>query len=233
MNPLPAFSEADLDLLEERLHSPVFKDEAMELDELQAMICAVVSGPEPVPPSVWLTAALGESPAYASASQAEEVLTLVMRFYNDIAATLLANDDWELILYPFADDPEELDYAAWADAYIFGSQLGSDWYESAGEDAEQLSALLQPFFLLNGMLKADVENQHERWMPPAKERLAISHAQEALPDLVTEIYNFWKDRRPGEKTPAAEKSVLVDDSVCPCGSGKSFRQCCGSPERLH
>lgn len=229
MNSLPTFSEADLDRLEELLHSAVFKDEAMELDELQALICAVVSGPESIPTSVWLPAALGENPAYASSDQASEMLTLVMSFYNDIAATLLANEGWELILYPFADDPEELDFAAWADAYIFGSQLGADWYASAGEDAEELSALLQPFFLLNGMLKTDAENQHERWMSITEERLAISRAQEELPELVTEIYNFWRDKRSGRETLHPAESA----SVCQCGSGKPFKKCCGSPERLH
>ena len=233
MNPLPAFSEADLDRLEELLHSEIFKDEAMQLDELQAMICAVVSGPELIPTKVWLPAALGENPDYASESQANEVLTLVMGFYNDIAATLSANDGWELILYPFADDPEELDFAAWADAYIFGSQLGSDWYESAGDDAEELSALLQPLFLLNGMLKADAENQHERWMSITEERLAIGRAQEELPELVTEIYNFWQEKRPGEQTLRPAESELALQEACPCGSGKPFKKCCGSPARLH
>lgn len=233
MNPLQAFSEAELDRLEELLHSPIFKDEAMQLDELQALICAVVSGPEMIPPSVWLPAALGENPAYASENQANEVLTLVMGFYNDIAKTLLDNDDWELILYPFGDDPEELDFATWTDAYIYGSQLGGDWYAAAGENAEDLSALLQPFFLLNGMLKVDAENQHERWMSIAEERLAISRAQEELPELVSEIYNFWRDQRSGEETQRPAESGLDLLDACPCGSGKPFKQCCGSPERLH
>ncbi len=229
------FTEADLDRLEELLDSPVFKDEAMQLDELQALICAVVSGPELVPPSVWLSAALGESPAYESELQASEVFALVMGFYNDIAATLLRGDDWELILYPFADDPEELDFAAWADAYIYGSQLGSDWYESAGEHAEDLSEMLQPFFLLNGMLKEDAEKHHERWMSPPEEQLAIERAQENLPELVSAIYDYWRAKQSsGETEPYRRAAPKVGrNDECPCGSGKKYKQCCGSPERLH
>lgn len=233
MNPVPPFSEDDLDKLEALLNSEIFRDEAMQLDELQALICAVVSGPELIPPHIWLPAALGEHPAYASADQASEVLNLVMSFYNDIAATLLANDGWELILYPFEDDPEELDFASWADAYIFGSQLGQDWYEAAGEDGEELTSLLQPFFLLNGMLKADTEDHRERWMSPTEEKLAVSRAEEELPELVTEIYNFWRDKRSGEKIRRPTASDLIPQDACPCGSGKTFKQCCGSPGRLH
>ena len=228
-------SEAELDRLEELLDSAIFKDEAMQLDELQALICAVVSGPDLIPPSVWLAAALGESPAYESELQASEIFSLVMRFYNDIAATLQQGDDWELILYPFADDSDELDFAAWADAYIYGSQLGSDWYEFAGVHTEDLSEMLQPFFLLNGMLKEDSEKHHERWMSPAEERLAIERAQDNLPELVSAIYDFWSARRSSgeaETYRRAEPKVGRNDA-CPCGSGRKYKQCCGSPERLH
>ena len=37
MNPTSVFSEAQLDRLEELLDSAMFKDEAMQLDELQAL----------------------------------------------------------------------------------------------------------------------------------------------------------------------------------------------------
>jgi len=235
MNLSPAFSEAQLDRLEELLDSAIFKDEAMQLDELQALICAVVSGPEVIPPSVWLTAALGEAPAYESAEQANEMLSLVMGFYNNIADTLQQDEPWELILYPFADDPEELDYAAWADAYIYGTQLGNDWYEFAGEHAEDLSELLQSLFLLNGMLKEDAEKNHERWMSDADEQSAINRAQEELPELVSAIFDFWRVRRSaGEsETFRREAPKVGRNDSCPCGSGKQFKQCCGSPERLH
>lgn len=233
MNPPQTFSEAELDRLEELLDSPVFRDEAMQLDELQAMLCAVVSAPQAVPASVWLTAALGESPAYESELQAGEVLDLIMRFHDDIAATLQQGDEWELILYPFADDPEELDFATWADAYIYGSQLGSDWYDSAGEHAEDLSEMLQPFFLLNGMLREDAEKHRERWMSPEEERLAIERAQENLPELVSAIYDFWKAREPAEDTGALRSTDSGNENECPCGSGRPYKQCCGSPERLH
>ena len=48
MNPNP-LTESDFDRLEELLDADVFA-EAMRLDEIQAMLCAVVSGPEVVPP---------------------------------------------------------------------------------------------------------------------------------------------------------------------------------------
>jgi hypothetical protein len=47
MNPNP-LSESDLDRLEQLLEADVFEGDAMRLDEIQAMLCAVVSGPLPI-----------------------------------------------------------------------------------------------------------------------------------------------------------------------------------------
>ena len=233
MSPSQPFTDADLDRLEELLESPVFKGEALQLDELQALICAVVSGPELVPPSVWLPAALGDQPEFTNEAQASEVTDLVMRFYNSVIEELMEGDAWELILYPGEGDGEELDFAAWADAYIYGSQLGGDWFEAAGEYAEDLSDLLQPFFLLNGMLKEDAKKHHESWMSPAQEAQAIEHAREDLPELVSSIFDFWRAKQHSTETIRHTEPKTGRNDACPCEKKKKYKQCCGSPEKLH
>ena len=49
----------ELDRLEELLDSEVFADGTMRLDEIQAFLCAVVSGPVAVVPEDWLGEILG------------------------------------------------------------------------------------------------------------------------------------------------------------------------------
>jgi uncharacterized protein len=226
--------EADLDRLEELLDSPIFQDEGPLLDELQAMLCAIASGPELVLPSQWLPAVLGGSVAYESEAQANEVMTLVIGLYNDIVAALGDEEGLSPILYPVAEDSEELDFSAWADAYIYGSQIGgADWYTAAGEHAEDLSDLLEPFFLLNGSLREDADKHGERWLTPAEEELAVGRAREALPDLVMDIYRFWLALRTPVQTQRRESPKVGRNDGCPCGSGKKYKQCCGSPEKLH
>ena len=53
MNPNP-LADSDLDRLEQLLEADVFQGDAIRLDEIQAMLCAIVSGPVPVAPAVWL-----------------------------------------------------------------------------------------------------------------------------------------------------------------------------------
>lgn len=262
------FSDADLDRLEALLDADIFQGEAMLLDELQAMLCAVISGPEVVLPSVWLPVALGQQPQFESEAQANEVIGLLMAFYNSLVAQLdrgetadefdedadEAGFGLELILYPVADDAEELDFATWADAYIYGSQLGCNWYDAVGDHAEELTELLQPLFLLSGMLKEDAQKRGEAWLSPAQEQAAILSAEEDLPELVQQIHDFWRAKRDSDAAiaaerdvrhkegkgskhtgpgPAAETAAQVGQESCPCGSGQPYRQCCGSPQRLH
>lgn len=167
MNPTP-LTEADFDRLEQLLEHEVFQGDAMRLDEAQAVICAVVSGPEPVMPTVWLPEVLGKGMESNDPAVAETV-ELLMRLNNDIATALLADETISPILYPVDESCEDYDFEAWADSYVFGAGLGGDWYELAGKHADDLSELLEPMFLLNGMLKEDAEKNGERWFPPAEE----------------------------------------------------------------
>ena len=74
-------------------------------------------------------------------------------------------------------------------------------------------------------------------MSASEEMLAVSRAQEELPELVSAIYDFWRLRRStgegeGEGIIRAVPEAAGNDT-CPCGSSKNYKQCCGSPERLH
>lgn len=232
------FSEADLNRLEELLDSDIFQGEAMLLDELQALLCALISGPETVSPNVWLPVVFGEQPQFESEAQANEVIDLLMRFNNDLAEHMASGEEWELILYPVADDPEELDFATWADAYLYGSQLGCNWYDAVGDHDEELTELLQPLFLLSGMLKEDALERNEPWMNAAQEQAAILSAEEELPELVNQIYAFWRAKHSSDAAITAEQArkgqpAAAGQELCPCGSGQPYRQCCGSPQRLH
>ncbi len=230
MNPKP-LSDAELDRLEELLEHAVFNNEAMRLDEAQAVICAVVSCPEPIQPSVWLPDVLGEGMTAEDPVVAETV-ELLMRLNNDIATALMNDETVSPIVYPTDESGETYDYEAWADSYVFGAGLGGDWYDLAGKHADDLSELLEPMFVLNGMLKEDAEKNGERWFSPAEEARLIEDIQENLPVIVQTLYNFWRAKRGGATVKRDDDKVGRNDP-CPCGSGKKFKQCCGSPEKLN
>jgi uncharacterized protein len=231
--PLP-LTDADVDRLEELLDSDVFRGEAMLLDELQGFLCGVVSGPELVPVSAWLPVALGEEPQYESDEQVSEVLDLILRFYSQIATELSEGRAPDVILYPAEEEDGTYDYAPWADGYLLGSDMGATpWVEAAGEHAEELAGLLEPFFLLNGSLKEDICEAGERWLSEAEEARALRAAEEELPSLVVMIHDFWKAKTAAPETLVRDSDKIGRNQACPCGSGRKFKQCCGDPKRMH
>ena len=223
-------TNAELDRLEELLESAVFGDEAMRLDEIQAMLCAVVSGPDEVLPETWLPEALGKD--YPAGPETDETVALLLRLHDEIMAALAEGDTVAPVLYPLAEDSEDYDYATWADAYIFGAGLAGDWYEQAGKHAEDLSELLEPLFLLNGMLREDVEAAGERWFSPAEEERLVAETQEGLPDIVQALHDFWRSKEQ-TVTIRRDQPKAGRNDPCPCGSGKKYKQCCGRPDRLN
>lgn len=230
---LKPLTEADLDRLEILLDAEVFDGESMRLDEVQAMLCAIISGPVAVAPAEWLPEALGAKGLEAENDPiVAETMELLMRLNNDIAASLLANETVSPILYPVDENAEEYDFEAWADSYVYGAGLGGDWYELAGKHADDLSELLEPMFLLNGMLKEDAEKNGDRWFAPAEEARLVADIQENLPVIVQTLYNFWRAKRGAVTVQNSEEKTGRNDP-CPCGSGKKFKQCCGRPDKLN
>jgi uncharacterized protein len=227
-------TEADVDRLEELLESDVFKGEAMLLDELQGFLCGISSGPDLVMPSEWLPVVLGEDPQYESDDQAEEILELLIRFYDQIVVDLGNGRMPVLILYPVEEGSDQYDYAPWVDGYLLGSDMGpTQWLEAAGEHSEELAELLEAFFLLNGSLKDDICKSGEPWLNEAAEARALKSAEEELPSLVLAIHEFWKAKGANREPFVRESEKVGRNEACPCGSGRKFKQCCGDPKRLH
>ena len=228
MSALP-LSEADLDRLEELLDSDIFGDERLLLDEVQALLCAVSSGPSPLTREDWLPVVLGDEPAWVSPEQEAETIGLLTRFHDQIADTLAMGEDVAPVLYPLEEDSEELDLAAWADAYLLGTELSEPgWFEVADEHGEALFDLLYPVLLLSGALEADARDHGERWLAPAEEARAIALAQDDLVQLPKRIHAFWKIKRQPVETIRREAPKVGRNDPCPCGSGKKYKQCCGS-----
>ncbi|MEN6585707.1 MAG: UPF0149 family protein [Sulfuricella sp.] len=225
---ITTMSEQEMDRLEDLLASDAFKNEAMTLDILQGFLCAALSGPETIPPSVWMPLALGESPEYESAAQAEEVASLIMKFHDAIASALSGGEDFDLFLYGAEDNPEQLDYAAWCEGYVYGAQIGeANWFEAAGEFAPDLSEKMEVFFLLSGMLKEDAEKNREPWLSSKEEAKALAKAEEEFPATIHDIYRFWQAQGNTPAPVRRESPKLGRNDPCSCGSGKKFKQCCG------
>jgi len=226
VDPMQPLTEQDIERLEELLGSEIFHGEAMTLDELQGFLCAVASGPETILPSRWLPVALGEEPRYESPAQAEEMLGLVMRFYNQNLSALNRGEGVELILYHLPDS-EDYDYEDWCRAYLDGVDLCETPWEEVG-DPDEVDELLFPFVVLAGELPEEVLLR----LKPAELKQLFESCQEDFGAVLLDVHRYWLALRT-PPTVRREGPKIGRNDLCPCGSGKKFKQCCGAPERLH
>lgn len=217
-------------MLDDWLASPVFQGKAMSVDKLQGFFCAVASAPDTILPGRWVPEALGSEPRGQATEQDREFMALMMRFYNSVASTLDENRPPEFILKPGADPQIQLDYQSWCEGYILGWGLSMEEWLSPGN--ELLKKLTFPILLLSGAFKEGAEERGEEYMPEDEYAQLLGECADVLPGAVAGIYNFW---HPGNKpAPARRESPKVGrNDACPCGSGKKFKQCCGSAHTLH
>lgn len=227
-------TDREIDRLEELLASDIFHGDAMTLDFLQGFLCAIASGPEEIHYTRWIPIVVGESPRYPSKDQEKEVASLLLKFYHTIVTMLTSGDELELILYGLESDPEALDYGAWCEGYIYGTQIGkTNWIEAAGEFTPELTEKMEAFFLLSGMLKEDALKHNEPWLSPKEEDRALAMAEENLAETITDIHRFWQTRRAAPQAVQRDTPTPGRNDPCPCGSGKKFKDCCGKAPMIH
>ena len=206
------------------------KDEGVfNLSMLDGFLTAVVSGPEMAPPSQWLPSLWGDDEQiWDSEDQFRRIMSLLMRHMNGIAGALLeAPDDFEpIFLSREVEGKEYLIVDGWCEGYLRGVSLSSAKWNKGGKE---IRSLLEPIALFG----SEALDEELAKLPVEQ----IEALQQAVTPAVREIYRFWMARRekPGgivmDESDAKVAAKVGRNEPCPCGSGKKFKRCCGSPVR--
>jgi uncharacterized protein len=185
-----ALSDEEITHLEALLASPIFSKQAMGLDEIQGFLCAVISGPELITPAQWMPAVLG-NPKYESAAQETEVNNLLMRFYGEIVADLIAGEAVGMLLH--RDDgaaEDDFDYETWCQAYLDGVDFSPTPWDEAGEE-DEINELLFPISLLAG----EIEPKALKQIKPRDMVDLMIECREDLPLLAVDVYKYFLSLR--------------------------------------
>ena len=153
---------------------------------------------------------------------------LIMRHMNGIVWKLKEDPDYyEPMVYERKHEGRTiLIIDEWCTGFIKGAALdGKAWETMFASDANQ--AFLLPIDLCGtetGWKKLE-EN------PEIAER----HDQfaEALADCVLMIRDHWLPQRKAASTIWHAEPRPGRNDLCPCGSGKKFKKCCGSTDEMH
>ena len=178
---------------------------AMTLEEMDGFFCALICGPEMVPPSEYLSHIWGgelvQGYGFKTIEEAQYVMTLLTRHWNYIAGTLLHGD----VHVPLVFDGEDGIAMGneWASGFEQGIHLRRDSWQKLVDDDEHWE-VLAPVTLLAHEHDPDPEMRSEVPIAPEKREEVLCHM--AVCTLL--IYDFFRGRTPGkakQKKPGRKK----------------------------
>ena len=235
-------TEAEIEELDRFLLNAEGIGESMDIATLDGFLTAIVCGPKTVLPSEWMRWVWDmengeDAPVFEDQAQAQRILGLLMRHMNDIVQTLhQAPDQFEPLLMenPNGGDPIPI-LDEWCSGFMKGVLLDAkgwlpvtvgkpDWMstlvlygtEEGWEVLKKKNLSLDEHKALAGGLAETIRKIHGLWLEQRRKQIADG----SLPDVV-------------RREPIRNPNKVGRNEPCPCGSGKKFKQCHGSAERLH
>jgi uncharacterized protein len=220
-------TDAEFDQMNEILGR--FSDRgSMNLEQLDGFLAALISGPELVPPSMYLPKIWGDQTVFEDNSSAQEFLSLVMRHWNTIADTLNSGEVYLPLL--LEDDSGIAHGNDWANGFLQGMEFGKEDWALLFDDEEQGGSLVPIFALAN-------EKHPDPEMRPHKDPISADLRETLIAGAAagtTKIYRHFKARRFLSIDPLGDVPDFLRptpkigrNDPCPCGSGKKFKLCCG------
>jgi len=194
-------NDAELDRLDDFLYR-VNPGEAMSLEELDGYFCALICCPEVVPPSEYLPHVWGGqhvgNGAFGSVEEAQEILALFSRHWNTIAATLLRDEPYPVLMGEYEDG--KVSGQEWALGFQQGMFLRQEAWERLANDGKLGAALLPVIVLAEDdehQLTADPVTQEER-----------DAMLDVLAESVLIIYRYFRNKAKPQRR-AKKRSVVA------------------------
>jgi uncharacterized protein len=214
----------------DRFHS----ERALNLEQLDGFFSALSCGPGLVHPSEYLPEIWGgdmaDEDAFASQQQLKGVLDLVMRHWSGIAEALQSGD---VFLPLLLEDDDGIAHANdWAHGFMRGMALRQEDWAELLED-EDHGGWLVPILALAH------EHDPDPSMRPYQEPMDADRREQLIVGIaagVTALYRYFEPRQRmqadlggGQATYRRTVPKIGRNDPCACGSGKTYKQCCGRP----
>jgi uncharacterized protein len=217
-------------------------DESMDVCALDGFLCAVLSGPKLILPSEWMrwvwdTKRGEQAPEFKSERQAQRIIGLLMRHANDVALTLTQGSMHYEPLFSehYVDQKVVKIIDEWCCGYVKGISIDAKGWEPLREAHPEWLEPIELYGTQEGWdrLKSLVDNQpdadarHQQWV-------------DRIGPAARQIHAFWLARRApegesirGAQQPIRKAALPGRNDPCPCGSGRKFKHCHGTPNVAH
>ena len=221
-------TDAELDQLGDFLKS-CKGGRAMNVEMLDGFFAALIAGPEAVMPSEYYREVFGGEMAdtcvFASLDEANAIFGLLMRHWNDIAGTLFKGEVYVPLL--LEDKDGMMQGNDWARGFMRGTGMRRDGWAELFNDEEHGGCLI-PMMMLCHEHDPETEMRPEPISPEKREEVIVWMTAGLLG-----AYRYFRERREAytgttftSESPRHVSKVGRND-LCPCGSGKKYKWCCG------
>ncbi|AVZ79198.1 YecA family protein [Zoogloeaceae bacteirum Par-f-2] len=221
-------SDDEFEALEALLVSDAVPEDCMDLEMLDGFLAAVIASPEPIPQEVWLPAvwsAHADALSFGSGRQMQQAIRLVLRYHNELVATIGLDDSWEPFCYAASEGDTLAIGEEWMAGLTQGLELWPEQWETRvpADDATAVREEIARLAATWGSPAAATADEQTRllWLEEAGQALARIRARWQAAGLS------------GPTLLQIEQSTVVASSgvgrnePCPCGSGKKYKKCCG------
>lgn len=228
-----SINQAQLQRLGELLAS-LPSGRAMNIATLDGFFAALVAGPDVVLPNEYLPVVCGvadadDLQALEQFEGIENLIALLAQLMATIHAALDAGLHENKVYLPNFDTDENGRALGndWANGFLRGLRLrGKSW--SALLDDPREVHLMVPIFTLAHEHNADAELR----AAPISDAERGDLIRRAIAYL-TLIHRYFGPSRANASAGQRASGKIGRNDPCSCGSGKKYKQCCGSPQRLH
>ena len=218
----------------------------LQFHELQGFLFAIACSPETIPPSEWLPL-IGndESLDFADENEAREILGLVMDLYNETNAAVLQRSNSLPADCVFDRDTLEnfendSSIAQWSRGFASGHDWLSELWEGYLFDEldKECGATLM---VLSFFSSRQLAEAYFAEMKPGKRKKCDASFEDfaskicrLFPDslasyahLGRSIFEALLEQDAADRQPAVSNKIGRNE-LCPCGSGKKYKKCCGA-----
>jgi uncharacterized protein len=184
-------------------------------EELDGFHHAIMLGPDCALPSENLSGPSDEEPVYESENKFVKELSLLRRNWNAIARRSAAGETPRPWIEPHEGRaPGEL----WCRGFLRGVKVNASAWDAAPEDSDAFIGLANIVLLADGDLDEEL-----------RANLLFD-----LPYGVGDIDRYWRALRERPADGAQDGMRKPGgDGPCPCGSGKTWKNCCGAEGTVH
>lgn len=218
-----------LERLEDRLDALPLENDPMSVSELDGFLTGVLSCPEMIPPSDWLSKVWGVTgdAQFPDLETAQATIDAVMEHYNDIAARI-TRSLWIEPIYEIDPNSDETLWEPWVDGFTRAMALRPKAWEDLLERADDETRETMIFI----MALQEIYTGNSKFTDEEIDAIDLE-APDLIPNCIAAILHHSRPELAGQMPanlpgqPFKAEPRPGRNDPCPCDSGRKYKHCCG------